>query len=808
MTTTTRVKIIPRFTHLAYVLLGALAACGGGGAPSDTGAPVGASEMMQPGARIQAVAALSPPVANPSDPASAPGAFSEQNLAADRTSQNYFYRIPAMADLGDGVIVTAIDGRIGSSADAPQPNSITVRRSTDHGVNWSPVQTVLQGHVSTGAGDQRYGYGDPSLLWDAQARKLFMFVIYTRNKGLFDSAYGNSDEDPNVISALLLESDDLGQTWSSPRSLTALVKPFNGTQAAPAAGDVRAMFASSGQGIQLKYGPYAGRLIQQFSGWVATGSGTSTVTQAWSVYSDDHGQSWQVGSKVGSRMDENKVVELSDGSILLNSRDNARSLGGRWIARSTDGGVSYSAPVADMNLVDGGTNAALFRLFPAAAQGSREAKKLAFINPPHVYAEGRRNLTVKISCDDGVTWPGRRLLHAGASAYSTGTRLADGAFGVYYEVSSPADMRFAKFDDAWLNYVCAPMGITGKRVTAGQTFTQDITVTNQEGSTLSGAALTLQVPAGWTAVTSAVPDVAPGASVTVGVEVTVPINAAGGGSKLTAILNTSDGRTSLAEVSNTVLTPTTYNIGGVLYSGVRTDTARDLNSNPYLVGEVVSYTYTITNTNAVTVSQSPTAGNWDGNFLPPNANNCRYKTLAPGQTFNCTWARHTVSAADLAAGYFVPWASWTVTGTNINASGTTVGTPLVLVGGMQAGQEASINGVQIMLQRNDGMRNLATQPYQVGDAVASKCVIKNSNSLSATIVPTQANYQSLLPPGAGNCRYTGLAAGASYVRTAPYHLVTQSEYEQGYFIPDTTWQVSTGALTSSQRFIGDPVWLR
>lgn len=295
-------------------------------------------------------------------------------------------------------------------------------------------------------------------------------------------------------------------------------------------------------------------MLQQFAGWVATGNGTATLVQAWSVYSDDHGATWQVGNKVGTRMDENKVVELADGTIMLNSRDNPRSLGGRWVAKSTDGGVNYSTPVADMNLVDGGTNAAIFRLFPAAAPASAEAKKLAFINPPHVYSEGRNDVTVKVSCDSGLTWPGRKLLHAGSSAYSTGQRLSDGNIGVFYEVSSPSDMRFAKFDDAWLNYACAPMQMASNTVQAGQSFTQNITITNQEATTLSGASTTVEVPAGWTASSVQVPDIAPGSSATVPVVIAVPITAAGGAVKLLASTNVGS---RMGRIQPVVATPST-----------------------------------------------------------------------------------------------------------------------------------------------------------------------------------------------------------------------------------------------------------
>ncbi|MFJ4208896.1 hypothetical protein ACIPY2_10595 [Paenarthrobacter sp. NPDC089675] len=72
----------------------------------------------------------------PSDPSIAPGNFSETNLAADRTAANFFYRIPALTYLANNVVLAAWDGRPGSAADAPNPNSIVQRRSTDGGRTW------------------------------------------------------------------------------------------------------------------------------------------------------------------------------------------------------------------------------------------------------------------------------------------------------------------------------------------------------------------------------------------------------------------------------------------------------------------------------------------------------------------------------------------------------------------------------------------------------------------------------------------------------------------------------------------------
>jgi len=84
------------------------------------------------------------------------------------------------------------------------------------------------------------------------------------------------------------------------------------------------------------------------------------------------------------------------------------------VAISTDGGESYSEPRGDETLIDPANNGAIIRLDPAATPGSARARQLVFSNTADT-AE-RRNLTVRLSCDDGVTWPAARTIEPGASA--------------------------------------------------------------------------------------------------------------------------------------------------------------------------------------------------------------------------------------------------------------------------------------------------------------------------------------------------------------------------------------------------------
>ncbi|MGM9472982.1 exo-alpha-sialidase [Pseudarthrobacter sp. YS3] len=737
------------------------------------------------------VAAQAAPIP-PNNPASAPGSFTEDNIGADRTAANFFYRIPALASLGNNVVLASWDGRPGSSADAPNPNSIVQRRSTDGGQSWGPVQVIAAGHIADASGP-KYGYSDPSYIHDAEAGKVFALFVYSKDQGFGGSQFGNDDADRSVISSAVIESADGGVTWSQPRLFTNITKPGT-SKTNPAAGDVRSNFASSGEGIQLKYGQYKGRLIQQYAGDVRQADGTNRI-QAYSVYSDDHGVTWHKGSNVGDRMDENKTVELSDGRVLLNSRDNANQ-GYRKVAVSTDGGATYGPVAQDTELPDPANNGSIARMFPAAAQGSADARKLIFTNSNS--KTGRENVSARVSCDDGATWPGVRTIRPGFSAYSTVSRLEDGKFGVLYEGNYTDNIQFAKFDDAWLNYACAPLTVPSVTTAPGATQQVAVTVTNQEATTLSGATATVYTPTGWTATTVPVPDIAAGASAIVSVALTAPSNASGP-QNLNAAFTTADGRVSQFTFTATV--PAAPQVGLAITGAAA---ARDVMASPYQAGDVLSYTFTVKSTANVTANSVPVAGTFDSGFLPPSAPNCRFNNLAAGATYTCASAKHTVTAEDVERGYFVPQASFAITASSTPSLTKTVpftGAAVALRDGLLA---ADISGV-----RADTGRDLATRPYAAGELVPYTFNVTNTGPLLEKVVPTAGNFSPFVPEGPGNCRYSALPAGQGYACATPRHTVTAEEAAQGFFVPKTTWEVSaTGQSTRTYEIEGGEVDLK
>ncbi|SPT75663.1 Sialidase precursor [Arcanobacterium haemolyticum] len=356
------------------------------------------------------------------------------------------HRIPALAKAPNGDLLAAWDGRpnVYPNNDSPNPNTILLRVSKNNGETWGPVKEIAAGQIKNDAeGKEQIGFSDPSFVVDYEKNRVFAFFVKSYNKGIAGSQCGADHNNRDVIHAAYTVSDNNGETWSEPKVITEKIVA-NYTQCA--------RFAASGQGIQLKYGTHKGRLIQQYT-IVDNGHWSNGYHKAVSLYSDDHGENWQIGEPVGgdngNAMDENKVVELSNGDVLLSSRRYETSISGRHYAISKNGGESYELDTSnDMRLKDPRNNASILRAFPDAKMNSALAK---VILSSHANSNTDRvNGVVSYSFDDGKTWKTGRQFKRGTMQYSTMTPLGNGEYGILFE-GEPSTINYKKVDLNWIS---------------------------------------------------------------------------------------------------------------------------------------------------------------------------------------------------------------------------------------------------------------------------------------------------------------------------------------------------------------------
>jgi sialidase-1 len=328
------------------------------------------------------------------------------------------YRIPAIITANDGSLVTLTDKRKFNSSDLPQDIDIVCRRSLDNGKTWTTPITVAQGN---GVGS---GFGD-AVLVKAKSGKLI--AVYVGGVGLGTSSASNPMRTYTSIST------DNGINWTSPRDITyqlfgsgcsdALRKNWN------------ASFCGSGHGLCLRSGRImvVGAVYESPKGSL----------QNYAYYSDDEGQNWQVSNRAIAGGDEAKVVELNNGDILMSSR----TTGNRLWAISSDGGMNWGTKNSWTDIWGNACNGDMIR-YTSTIDGKSKNRLLHTLPNDAT----RKNVTVFMSYDEGKTWPVKKTLCEGTSAYSSLTILPDGTIGAYIEEdeTNPYKMVFVRFSLNWL----------------------------------------------------------------------------------------------------------------------------------------------------------------------------------------------------------------------------------------------------------------------------------------------------------------------------------------------------------------------
>ena len=331
------------------------------------------------------------------------------------------FRIPSVIAAADGSLLAFAEGRRTGASDTGDID-LVVKRSRDGGATWSALEVIGDNGPNT--------YGNPCPVLDARTGVLFLFSTHNRGTDREKDIIAGTSQSGRTV--WVSRSHDGGKSWSAPADLTGHVKRHDWTWYA----------TGPGIGVQTR----SGRLIVPANHAVAgTGVHTSHV-----IVSDDGGDTWRIGGLSDDGTNESQVVERADGTLMLNMRNHPPKPAGnfRMVATSSDGGGTWTPARPDRTLVEPPAQASILRL-TLAASGGRD--RLLFANPA---STARERMTVRVSYDEGATWPVSRVVHEGPAAYSSLMVLPEGTIGLLFEGGrqSPYEtIAFATFTLEWLS---------------------------------------------------------------------------------------------------------------------------------------------------------------------------------------------------------------------------------------------------------------------------------------------------------------------------------------------------------------------
>jgi sialidase-1 len=332
------------------------------------------------------------------------------------TDGYHTFRIPALVVTAKGTLLAICEGRKTGRADHGDLDLVQ-KRSSDGGKTWGKLELIHEE-----GGTAKITIGNPCPVVDQTTGVLWLPLTRDNDR------------------VFMMSSSDDGQTWTAPQEITPDVKKSDWNWYA----------TGPGNGIQLTGGNHAERLVIPCDHRVGASKddkeGWDKAGRSHVIYSDDHGKSWQLGGSTDFAMNECAVVELPDGTLMLNSRS-YRGKACRGISLSRDGGATWEPTTDDPALVESVCQASLIRC-PAAGEQTESRDVLVFSNP--AVPKGRTHLTVRLSEDFGKTWPHSRLVCEGHSAYSSLAALPGGQIGLLYERDDYKHLTFVRFPLEWI----------------------------------------------------------------------------------------------------------------------------------------------------------------------------------------------------------------------------------------------------------------------------------------------------------------------------------------------------------------------
>ncbi len=357
------------------------------------------------------------------------------------------YRVPAIAVSPAGTIMVLVEARESARGDWGKQD-ILLTRSADSGLTWDePRQIVgLEGEPAENEAALAQGLAQPGT-------QTYNNIVPIADHAagvmhfLFCSAYAR---------AYYMRSEDDGETFTEPVDITSTFERFRDEY------DWKVLATGPGHGIRHS----SGRLIVPV--WLSDGTGghAHRPSVVATIYSDDGGATWERGDMVVRHPDlknpsETLAAELSDGRVMLNIRHESENHR-RAFTVGPDGAQDWAEIRFDEALVEPICMGSLLRV----------GDSLLFANPDSTEPRSpenplgswkRQNLSVRLSEDDGMTWPYKRVIQPGVSGYSDLAAGPDGAVYCVYEDGTPTDrgthvqyVTVARFDLDWIRQAAQP----------------------------------------------------------------------------------------------------------------------------------------------------------------------------------------------------------------------------------------------------------------------------------------------------------------------------------------------------------------
>ena len=359
------------------------------------------------------------------------------------------YRIPGIVVTKRGSVLAYCEARRTGKSDWDAID-ILLRRSIDGGRSWSVAQKIadvpgpqsknpaLVGYKLAKPDDVTYN--NPVAIAARDGTVHFLFCL-------------------EYMRCFYMRSQDDGIAWTKPIEITSAFEKFRSDW------NWKVLATGPNHGIELKNG----RLVVPV--WLSTGTAGGNAHRpsiTATIFSDDLGKAWRAGDVAVPNTDEwinpneTVVVQLGDGRVMLNVRNEAKA-NRRLVTISKDGATEWTKPRFDEALLEPICMASIIRL---SEKPESDKNRILFANPANLSrADGkeapgksrdRKNLSVKLTYDEGQTWSVNKVLEPGPSGYSDLAVTRDGTILCFYErtlaesTNRSARLTLARFNLEWL----------------------------------------------------------------------------------------------------------------------------------------------------------------------------------------------------------------------------------------------------------------------------------------------------------------------------------------------------------------------